>query len=117
MKNVFFAEYAVFYVESVHSYELVETFQEFVSTLSNWPELVAHESKTKLMIITSRIYPVLMVKNNMFYYFNNIFAYLLYIDHSLYCLYKIAQLPWLRKFDFPKKNIYLKVEMYLLLLS
>ena len=42
--------------------ELVENFQGFVSTLFNWlntKKLVAHESKTKLMLFTPRIHPVL----------------------------------------------------------
>ena len=62
MKNVFFAEDAVLYAESVNFHELVETFQGFVSALSNWlntNKLVAHESKTKLMLFTLRIHPVL----------------------------------------------------------
>ena len=45
MKNVFFADDAVFYAESVNFYELVE-IQGFVSTLSNWlntNKLVAEE--------------------------------------------------------------------------
>ena len=49
-------------MQSVNFHELVETFQGFVSSLSNWlntNELVAHESKTKLMLFTSRIHPVL----------------------------------------------------------
>ena len=61
MKHVLFADDAVFYAESVNYHELVETLQRFVSTLSNWLNtntLVAHESKTKLMHLTSRIYTV-----------------------------------------------------------
>ena len=62
MKNVLFADDTVFYAESENFHELVEHFQGFVSSLSNWlntNKLVAHESNTKLMFFTSRIHPVL----------------------------------------------------------
>ena len=58
----FFANNAVFYAESVNFYYLVETFQRFVSILSdyfNTNKLVANEKKTKLIIFASLIYPVL----------------------------------------------------------
>ena len=52
----------LFYAESVNFHELVETIQGFVSIVSDWlntNKLVARESKTKLMLFTSRIHPVL----------------------------------------------------------
>ena len=66
MKNVLFADDAVFNAESENFHELVETFQRFVSALSDWlntNKVIAHESKTKLMLFTSRIHPCLPDNN------------------------------------------------------
>ena len=59
MKNVLFADDAVFYAKSTNFHELVETFQGFVSTLFNWLNtnmlyIVAHESKTNLILFSPR---------------------------------------------------------------
>ena len=62
MKNMLFADDAVFYAELENFHEFVKTFQRFVSTLSDWlntNKLFARESKTKLMLFSSRIHPVL----------------------------------------------------------
>ena len=48
MKNLHFADDGIFKAESVNFHELIETFQGFVSILSDWlntNKLVAHESK------------------------------------------------------------------------
>ena len=48
--------------ESVHFHDLVRTILGFVSILSDWVNinyLVAYENKTKLLLSTSRIHPVL----------------------------------------------------------
>ena len=49
------------YIKSEKCHELVETIQGFISLLSDWlntNKLVSDESKTKLMIFTSRSHPV-----------------------------------------------------------
>ena len=63
MKNVIFADDAVFYAESINFHELVETlkdsFQHCLIGLTPINYVIAHESKTQLMFFTTQIHPLL----------------------------------------------------------